>query len=110
MDKDFTEIGISVVSGKYDGRTTTVVVQHFGSRASVTQPSYNQSGENIASDQEVVQNATSDEPKEKPKKKPEPKKIKLPEVKNSKLEIDESNPEEIIWYTSPILFLIKTLS
>lgn len=110
LDKDFTEIGIAALTGEYKGKTTTVVVQHFGSRANTNRPSYNQSGENDTLGQENIQNNTGEELKEKPKEKPKTRKIKLPLADSNELEIEENDSVEIIWYTSPILFLIKTLS
>lgn len=107
LDTDFTEIGIAVISGEFQGRNTMVVVQHFGARATVSQPSSSQDSEPIISDQLIDQNINQEI---KQTLKLKPKKIELPVAENSQLNIDEKSVENIIWYTSPILILIKTLS
>jgi len=102
LDKDFTEIGIAVVTGSYQSKTTTVVVQHFGSRANVSVYNQNQTGKQ---DQEV----TNNEFQEKSREKLKPIRIELPSTKNNEIELNEDNPENIFWYASPVLAIIKTL-
>lgn len=109
LDKDFTEIGIAVATGEYKGKTTTVVVQHFGARASTPQPSYDQSGEKVFQKQVFVQNTDNEKPNEKAVEKQILEKIDLPETKNLNIEINEDKTENIIWYTSPGLLLIRAL-
>lgn len=104
LDKDFTEIGIAAVTGDYQGRMTTVVVQHFGARIKISQKS-------IVNNSILVQNTNQTQSVLNEK----PKKIKLVKIElelenPQSIILKENNPKNIIWYTSPVLYLIKALS
>lgn len=101
LDKDFTEIGMAAVTGEYQGHITTVIVQHFGVRAfqTISSPVKN-----------IKIQSTNDLAKPKQVQKPIKIKLNLSVSQNPSFELSQNSISDIIWYTSPALYLIKTLS
>lgn len=90
LDKDFTQIGVAVLTGDYKGQETTVVVQHFG-KPSQSQVAAAKNQKNIFDEKVQTQ---------------EPK-IDLDLNINQTPNIDNQNPKNVVWFSSPALFMYK---